>query len=582
MRYLVCLLLPGFAFAQVGPNSPDVGANVTGIGTLTWSNTGNIISSNDNDASQNTRGTTNYLQGTDYDFNLAATDIVSGIRLEIERASNNVNNVTLLNDWSVGTTRSRPNGANRCLIVIIGLENATTRDITSVTYGGRPLTAIADIGLATPFYARTEAWYLLESDIAAATNTTISFTYGAGTPSENFEIISAAMYANVDQFSPFFDTEVGSTSSTNDNFQLPNPLSVSVGSMAITGIFCGNPPDPIPNDEGDANGFTINQSFGEEVDYYKYRNGYETSGGQLQIAQRAITTAGTVQPTFSFDGDPNRRTVVALCLRRARQMDNSVRIKKAAGFVGNDKAAAGVEWPTADAYATYGGAGDLWGTTWTVGDINNTGFGGAISTIIQNGTATVDHMRISVFTSSVLPLELVSFGAEQQGTGVLCSWITATERNTDVFVIERSTDGIHFEAIGTLKAAGNSESVLQYQFRDEQPAAGINYYRLTTIDTDGSQSDSDIVSATFEQAATVTVYPNPTNGWASVLTPEGFDEIVITDLQGHVVDRFEGTNLDNQQELNLYDMPDGAYFVCVKSHNGTVEIKKLVKTSREQ
>ena len=64
------------------------------------------------------------------------------------------------------------------------------------------------------------------------------------------------------------------------------------------------------------------------------------------------------------------------------------------------------------------------------------------------------------------------------------------------------------------------------------------------------------------------------------MTPEGFDEIVITDAQGHIVDRFEGTSLQTKQDLNLYDMPDGVYFVCIKSARGTVEIKKLTKTTR--
>jgi hypothetical protein len=580
MRNLLLLLLPGFVFAQYGPNNPASGTNVGGVGTLSWTSPGNILLSDNSDATQGTRGTTNYLQGTTFGFALLPTDVVTGIRMEVEKASTGVSNVALLGSWSVGTTRTLPAGTNRCLIVIIGLENATTRDITSVSYGGRTMTPVTEIGLATPFYARTEAWYLLESELALAANTTITYSFGTGTPSENFEIVSAAVYQNVDQIAPFFDTETGSTTSNSANFTLPNAMNVEVGSMAITGIFCGAPPDPVPGAAGSVNAFTINQSFTDRVDYYNYAAGYATSGGQLQVSDRAMTSAGTVQPQFTFDGSPNRRTVVAMCLRRARQLDNSVRIRKSTGFVGTDKAAAATEWPTTDTYSSYGGAGDLWGTTWTVAEINNIGFGGAISTIVQNGTATVDNIRITVFTSSVLPLELISFDAAQEQSSVLCKWVTATERNTDMFVVERSADGIHFEVVGTVKAAGDSESARYYEFRDQQPLNGMNYYRLKTVDNDGTLTDSDIVSAGFENATEVTVFPNPTNDWATIMTTDGFDEIVITDARGVIVDRFEGTTLETSRQLNLYDMPDGTYFVCVKSQNGAVEIKKLMKTTK--
>lgn len=77
--------------------------------------------------------------------------------------------------------------------------------------------------------------------------------------------------------------------------------------------------------------------------------------------------------------------------------DNRVRIVKGGTIGSTDKASAS-EWPTSDAYATYGADDDLWGETWTVADINSTGFGVAISALgLGSGTASIDHIRVTVY-----------------------------------------------------------------------------------------------------------------------------------------------------------------------------------------
>jgi hypothetical protein len=590
MRYLLLLLLmPGLVLSQVGPNSAGVGANNNSVGTINWSNPGNITGSDDARATQGTLGTSRYVQGTTFGFALPATDVVSGIQLQVEKSTEASDVEMRSASWTTGTASgmavTRPTGANRILIVIIGIENATApRNINSVTYGGEPLAVAGEADQATPFYARTEVWYLLEADIATAANTTLSYTFAGGSdPDENFEIISAAFYRNVDQTSPFIEVELGGTTSGASNYQLPNTLTTNEGSMSIMGIFCGAPPST--GGAGNVNGFTINQGYTERVDYHGMNGGFTTSGGVLFVAELATTgliapAAGTTQPTFTFNGSANRRTVVAISLRRMRNVDSNVRLKKLSGYVGSNLALTTTDWSKTDAYVTYGGPGNLWGTTWSILDVDNAGFGAGLSVTSQNGTVRVDHMRISIYRTSVLPLTLVSFDAEQEGTGITCNWVTASERNTDQFFIERSSDGIHFEVIGVLDAAGDSETALMYRFRDEQPEDGINYYRLKTVDNDGSSTKSDIVAAEFTRAGNITLFPNPANEWATVLTPEGFDEIVITDARGQIVDRFEGTTLQTEQKLNITDMPDGTYFVCIKSQNGRVEIQKLIKTSR--
>lgn len=74
--------------------------------------------------------------------------------------------------------------------------------------------------------------------------------------------------------------------------------------------------------------------------------------------------------------------------------------KDATNGIGNNKAGT-VYWGTADAYATYGGVADLWGTTWTAEEINDANFGLVIQAanldFLAARTAYVDHMRITVY-----------------------------------------------------------------------------------------------------------------------------------------------------------------------------------------
>jgi len=78
-------------------------------------------------------------------------------------------------------------------------------------------------------------------------------------------------------------------------------------------------------------------------------------------------------------------------------IDAACRLVKAGVPVGNDRSAGG-NWPTTDAFQSYGGAADLWGTTWTPAEISAVGFGAALScSAVLALTAGVDSVRITVY-----------------------------------------------------------------------------------------------------------------------------------------------------------------------------------------
>ena len=84
----------------------------------------------------------------------------------------------------------------------------------------------------------------------------------------------------------------------------------------------------------------------------------------------------------------------------------------------------------------------------------------------DNGTGGGATSLYKLNQAVALPVSLLSFTASKQTESVLLNWTTTIEINTHHFVVERSVDGIHFNAIGTLAAVGSSTSKHNYQLND--------------------------------------------------------------------------------------------------------------------
>lgn len=85
-----------------------------------------------------------------------------------------------------------------------------------------------------------------------------------------------------------------------------------------------------------------------------------------------------------------------------------------------------------------------------------------------------------------LPVEMISFtGFQENGLNVL-EWSTASEMNSDYFLIEKSTDGEDWKFVQILPAAGNSNQKIDYRHVDKSwNKSEIVYYRLLQYDMDG-------------------------------------------------------------------------------------------------
>jgi hypothetical protein len=574
------------AHAQTGPNNPATAANVAGIGVNAWVNPTNCFSSNNVYSTVVTKGLTNYLQATNFGFAIAAPAAIDGIKVEIEKSTTGSSNVTLLDGWSTGTTKTISAGTNRCLVVIYGQENGTdTRDLLTMKYGGQAMTNITQmvLGSAGGFNDRIEAWYLNEAGIAAAGSTTITVTYAAGiTLTEYCEVFSAATFSNVDQLAPIYDQTASGINSGTDPHQLGTALNTLVGSMSINGVVCGNNTTPAVT-LGGTNTYTINLGYTEGTDYYFSTVAPATgnaSGACLETAHLSNAAIGTVQPTCDFNGTVNRHVMVGFVLQRARELDNEVRIVKAGTITGSNLASAAA-WSTADAYTTYGGPAVLWGTTWVLTDVTAANFGAAIASRSQNGTMQVDHIRITIYSHSTLPIELLDFSAKAEQTYVDLNWVTATEVNNDYFLVQRSLDGISFENISQVPGAGNSNSTRFYNLKDYNPVNGTMYYRLKQVDFNGEFDYSPIRTVNFQNNQLV-VFPNPTlDGNITIYNGSiGINEVAVYSSDLRLVKKCT-LNKNQNPIVNIEDCADGTYFLLVKTEKES-QIVKVMRTTRDK
>ncbi len=185
----------------------------------------------------------------------------------------------------------------------------------------------------------------------------------------------------------------------------------------------------------------------------------------------------------------------------------------------------------------------------------------------------------STMVTAALPVTWLRFDAERRGTDAWLQWSTASEQNSKQFVIERSTDGQRFTAIGSVAAAGNSQQQRHYQYTDsriDKLAAEWLYYRLQQVDLDGRHHYSAIARVAGNKAAVVRalVYPNPTQATAHI----SLGDRKLIGTQAQLFDQsgklLQNIRISSQlQAVDLSSYINGVYYIKLANK----EILRVVK-----
>jgi len=185
-------------------------------------------------------------------------------------------------------------------------------------------------------------------------------------------------------------------------------------------------------------------------------------------------------------------------------------------------------------------------------------------------------------TSTTLPVEMVSFGAMPYKDQVKIYWATASEQNSQEFIIEKTRNGIDFTEVAHVKAAGNSTQLINYKAFDNSPRAGNNYYRIKQVDYNGEFTYTKLVAAKFSVTpADLNIVPNPAKDKSLIIfnTAGNYTaEIKVNNMEGkNILSRqfFTEEGL-NEYSLDMSEFSKGIYTIQIIVDDQNM-ISKLVK-----
>jgi uncharacterized repeat protein (TIGR01451 family) len=183
-----------------------------------------------------------------------------------------------------------------------------------------------------------------------------------------------------------------------------------------------------------------------------------------------------------------------------------------------------------------------------------------------------------VFQLTPLPVTLASFNAVPENDMVNIIWNTKIEEFVKHFEVQRSLNGSDFSTIGIVKPGQKT-----YLFKDAQPIKGNNYYRLKSVDEDGSFNYSTIAMVNWNNGADVisSLYPNPVTGNATLKLQglvDGKVRINVFDQQGRLITikQFgEQNTREFKTNLDLGKLPAGNYVLQIIVHD-KAHLQKLL------
>lgn len=171
--------------------------------------------------------------------------------------------------------------------------------------------------------------------------------------------------------------------------------------------------------------------------------------------------------------------------------------------------------------------------------------------------------------------------SKQANGAVLVKWTTISEHNHKYFSIEHSSDGVHYSVIGQVSSLGNTSNGFSYEFMDNKPAIGKNFYRLKLVDISGSHKYSDIRFVQINPAYQdkLSVFPNPAISSITLqLNVEEKEEVKVGIYDGTGNEALSKTCfIENQKiELDIESLRTGIYVIVIVTSIGKQYTSKLI------
>lgn len=212
--------------------------------------------------------------------------------------------------------------------------------------------------------------------------------------------------------------------------------------------------------------------------------------------------------------------------------------------------------------------------------------GNTYNLMINNSDPSACSFTITGWSATgVLPVELVSFTANNEGKRNVLQWITSNEQNMLSYELEHSEDAVNFSLVASMKAKGMVTSNTKYEVFDENPFQDLSYYRIKQIENSGAFKYSNVISINLKNLYDniYNIKPNPTS---NSLNFEFYAESIINidiELLGYAgnVMLKQTQRVDegkNKITLPMSELDNGVYILKVVSEkSGKTTHYKIIK-----
>ena len=138
-----------------------------------------------------------------------------------------------------------------------------------------------------------------------------------------------------------------------------------------------------------------------------------------------------------------------------------------------------------------------------------------------------------------------------------------------------STDGLQYNTLGKIDATNAGKYKTTHEQVCESFPGKIIYYKLKTVDADGSFVLSNVITTKIKGSQNISIYENPVNDFLTIKGLKKIGTIRIADVNGKVL--YEQSVNQENIKMNASFLQAGIYFLQYFNDGNTTSLKFIKK-----
>lgn len=209
------------------------------------------------------------------------------------------------------------------------------------------------------------------------------------------------------------------------------------------------------------------------------------------------------------------------------------------------------------------------GGNWLTGPLGSATPAGSLYYCSRSGITSFSPFGVS--NLNPFPVELLSFEAfATPKSTVLLKWESATETNVMAYLLEKANGVGDFGLLREVAAKGESRQAALYAYTDDRPHAGMNVYRLSSVDFDGKRQELGLRKVLIAPTDKPLLYPNPTTDFiyldmSKSVQSEGYFAYKIVGTSGELVREGQGIGQAQLQAIDVRSLTAGKYTLWARN-----------------